>query len=139
MSINTKEIQQKLDRIYSKIPDFECKHCHECEAAIVWFKPEEINIRDYLKKHNMKYIQWTKEQFRRNKKKCPYLKNDRCSIYEVRPIVCRLQGTVDELPCKHNKKIKLSKKQVKEIKDEMDKLVKEMDSVGQIFGTKKYQ
>jgi Fe-S-cluster containining protein len=137
--ILTKEMREKLYKIYSKIPDFECKHCHECEGPIVWFLPEELLIRDYLKKHNMKYLKWTKEQFERNKSKCPYLKNDRCSIYPVRPIVCRLQGNISDLPCKNNKNGYISEKKLAEIKKDMEKLVKEMDSVGIIYGTKKYQ
>jgi len=137
--ISKEDIKEKLFKIYSKIPDFECRHCHECEGPIVWFLPEDILIREYLKKHDMKYLRWTKEQFKRNKSKCPYLKNDRCSIYPVRPIVCRLQGTVPDLPCKYNKKSLLSKKELTKIKYEMDQLVKEMDAVGIIFSTKRYQ
>jgi len=137
--IAEKEVEIRLNKIYSKIPNFDCKHCHKCEGPIIWFKPEEILIRNYLKKHNMKYKQWSKQQFERNKKKCPYLKNDRCSIYPVRPIVCRLQGNVSDLPCEHNKQGYLSKKQLNEIKKEMDELVKEMDAVGLIYSTKKYK
>lgn len=134
-----KDIIKRLNNIYSQIPSFECKHCHQCEGPIIWFKPEEINISDYLEKHNMKYRQWTKEQFERNNKKCPYLKNDRCSIYPVRPIVCRLQGTINDLPCKHNKEILLDKDELLNIKKEMDQLIKELDAIGIVYGTKKYK
>jgi len=30
--------------------------------------------------------------------------NNHCAVYEHRPMVCRLQGTVDRLPCPNNKK-----------------------------------
>ncbi len=30
---------------------------------------------------------------------CPYLKNGRCSIYPVRPMVCKLWGNGNEMPC----------------------------------------
>lgn len=30
---------------------------------------------------------------------CPFLSNNRCSIYSVRPIVCRVYGCFDELKC----------------------------------------
>ena len=137
--LNKQEIKKRLENIYSQIPSFDCKHCHKCEGPIVWFEPEEIMIRDFLKNHNMKYIKWTKEQFERNKNKCPYLKNDRCNIYEVRPIVCRFQGVVSDLPCKHNKDIIMSGEEVKKVKKEMEKLLKDMDAVGVIYSSKKYQ
>lgn len=30
---------------------------------------------------------------------CAFLRDGRCSIYDARPLVCRLLGTVHELPC----------------------------------------
>jgi Fe-S-cluster containining protein len=30
---------------------------------------------------------------------CPYLEDERCSVYEVRPLICRLWGVVDSMPC----------------------------------------
>ncbi len=33
---------------------------------------------------------------------CPYLTDDfACSIYPARPVICRLWGAVEELPCAH--------------------------------------
>ena len=137
--LNKNEIKKRLKEIYSQIPSFDCKHCHQCEGPIVWFEPEEIMIRDFLKNHNMKYIKWTKEQFERNKNKCPYLKNDRCSIYEVRPIVCRFQGVVPDLPCKYNKEIIMAKEDIAKVKKQMEFLLSDMDAIGVIYSTKKYQ
>jgi len=131
------EIKKRLDAIYAQIPDFECKHCHECSGPIVWFKPEEIIIRDYLKEHNIKYVKWTKEEFVKHKMQCPYQKNDRCNIYPVRPIVCRLQGNVPDLSCKHNSNL-MSKEQIDKVKSELDALVQELGGSGVIYGTRKY-
>jgi Fe-S-cluster containining protein len=30
---------------------------------------------------------------------CPYLENERCSVYEVRPMLCRLWGVVESMEC----------------------------------------
>ncbi len=30
---------------------------------------------------------------------CPYLKEGRCSIYPVRPTICRMWGAVESMPC----------------------------------------
>lgn len=33
------------------------------------------------------------------KKPCPFLKDARCSIYEIRPAICRLWGNTERLRC----------------------------------------
>lgn len=131
------KILEELEKIYSLIPDFQCRHCHECEGPIIWFKPEEIMIRDYLEKHRLEYIQWSKEEFERHKWKCPYLQDDRCSIYPVRPIVCRLQGNIPELPCRFNKNRLMSKRAFDKLKMEFEALVKESGGAGMIYSTRK--
>jgi Fe-S-cluster containining protein len=32
---------------------------------------------------------------------CPALVDNRCSVYEVRPLICRLWGAVESMPCGH--------------------------------------
>lgn len=32
---------------------------------------------------------------------CPALADDRCTVYEDRPLVCRLWGAVQSMPCPH--------------------------------------
>lgn len=32
---------------------------------------------------------------------CPALLNGRCSVYEDRPLICRLWGAVQSMPCPH--------------------------------------
>lgn len=32
---------------------------------------------------------------------CPALVDGRCSVYEVRPTICRLWGAADKMPCPH--------------------------------------
>lgn len=95
-------LREELESIYALIPSFTCQHCHECCGPIVWFKPEEENIRDHLRSHNLPYITWTAEEFISHNNRCPYLLDERCSIYPVRPLVCRLQGFHPDLPCKKN-------------------------------------
>jgi hypothetical protein len=52
--LRDKEIKERLNKIYAKIPDnFSCLHCHCCCGPIVWFKPEEIMIREYLEQNNL--------------------------------------------------------------------------------------
>jgi len=133
-----KKIIQRLVEIYVEIPTFECKHCHECDGPIIWFKPEEILIRDYLWKHNLDYIVWSTEEFKQHNMRCPYLQQERCSIYPVRPIVCRLQGTIVELPCPLSSHRYLPREQFDRIKHEFELLVRESGGMGVCYGTRKY-
>jgi len=132
------EIVKRLEEIYSQIPEFECRHCHKCCGPIVWFKPEEILIRDFMKDNNLEYIVWSTRQFEDNSMLCPYIKNDRCVIYPVRPIVCRLQGTVLDMLCKHNVKNVMSKGELYKIKMEFEKLLEETEGKSVFYGTRKY-
>ena len=131
------EVINRLEHIYVKIPNkFPCRHCHECCNSILWFKPEETLIKDYLKKHNIKYIICPTEQFDQLNMRCPFLKDDRCVIYSVRPIVCRLQGNIPELLCKYNKNRLMTKKQFNKIKREFDTLVKDVNGVGIFYSSR---
>ncbi len=133
------KIKCRLDEIYDQIPVFDCKHCHECTGPIVWFKPEEMMIREYLKRNLLEYIVWSREEFERHNWQCPYLKNDRCSIYPVRPIVCRLQGNITELPCKYNVGNYMSAEEFRRIKTQFDIVVRDVHGVGCVYGTRKLE
>ncbi len=134
----TLNVIDKLENIYSRIPAFDCKHCSECSGPILWFEPEEIFIRKYLGDNNIKRVVWTKEEFEKNDMKCPYLKDHRCSIYPVRPLVCRLQGVVPDLLCKKNKKQKnISKQELDIILEEFKKLILDIDGKDIFYSTKK--
>jgi Fe-S-cluster containining protein len=32
---------------------------------------------------------------------CPALRDGRCSVYEIRPTICRLWGATESMPCPH--------------------------------------
>ena len=130
-------IKKNLEKIYKKIPNFDCKHCHECCGPIVWFKSEEFLIKEYLQKNKLERITWTKKEFENNNMKCPYLKDNRCVIYPVRPIVCRLQGNISELPCKFNKNKYLSIKQIQKIKKNFNAYNNKFDGGLIFYSTRK--
>ena len=129
-------IIKSLEKIYSEIPDFKCQHCHKCCGPIIWFEPEEILIRDYLQRNNLKRIIWTTNEFKKNNMICPYLSNGRCKIYPVRPIVCRLQGNINELKCKSSNNVNLlSKTKLNSIRRKYYKLIEETDGLNYIYTT----
>jgi len=128
-------IKESLEKIYSKIPNFNCQCCHQCCGPIIWFKPEEILIREYLEKNKIKRVIWTKEEFKKNNIKCPYLINEKCIIYPVRPIVCRLQGNICELKCKslsNNDKL-MSAEELENIKKEFFQLIRSIDGMNTFY------
>ena len=130
------QIINSLKKIYSEIPNIECKHCHKCCGPIVWFEPEEIMIKEYLEKNNLKRVLWTTEEFKQNNMMCPYLSNDKCIIYPVRPIVCRLQGNIIELQCKSSVKVNLlSKSELDGIRKKFIELIKQSNGLNSIYST----
>jgi Fe-S-cluster containining protein len=84
-----KELHEDL---YGLIPDMTCPSgCSDC-CCVVRFSRYEVAQISTVRK-----IRAVLKRFRQaTTQKCPYLTEDnRCSIYQVRPFVCRLFGTAD--------------------------------------------
>ena len=129
---------KSLEKIYTSIQNFNCQHCHQCCGPVIWFEPEELMIRDYLEKNKIKRILWTIEEFEQNHMRCPYLVDDRCIIYPVRPIACRLQGNISELKCKSSNDYRLmSEKELNDIREEFVKLIKQTNGMNIFYSTLK--
>jgi len=86
----------------------------------------------------LNYICWNEEDFKKNNYKCPYLQKNKCIIYPVRPIVCRLQGVIKQLPCKYNKKNILSERELLEIKNTFNILLDKHNWKNCFYSTKRY-
>ena len=100
-----KRADAELMAIYAEIPDMlDCKGlCHDSCGPIPLTKREwqRLDMRGVQIPDAMKAVeeivatngQWS----------CPALVNNRCSVYEVRPLICRMYGTVDteHLRCVH--------------------------------------
>lgn len=106
----------QIEFLYSAIPDFDCKPgCFECCGPVPLhpWESERIGVEDSAT--------ITVEELKSIKKAfCQFLKNGKCSIYDHRPLMCRLYGTVENLRCPYGKRPEtlLTKKQA-------DKLMKE--------------
>lgn len=108
---------KRLESLYAKVPPFPCKeHCSECCGPIRWSDVEDTNIRNYLGERGMEYrsvriapgdILKAVTSGDYSGVTCPYVENDRCLIYPVRPLICRLQGVVEKMPCPHSKSEKM--------------------------------
>lgn len=93
-------VLRKLDAIYDQIPSINCKQlCGKTNCGPVrCTKIENRNIEDATGRG----LQFPFVQI--NDLTCPHLENGKdCSIYPVRPLICRLFGVVDvkEMRCPH--------------------------------------
>jgi|GEM_PF-572353 len=114
------EHDQSLETIYKEIPSGQCSGCGNCCAESVHiFYSEFLSIYDHLvhldkleetldRVKAFHVQEWSKAQ------KCIFLDSDnRCEIYPVRPLVCRLFGHKSKK--QHNKDYKLIKKRNKQV------------------------
>ena len=94
-------MNQKLEYIYNQIPVSVCPpDCGACCGILFPSLAELNNIKEWCSKHSVKYKDFNM-QVGLN---CSYLIEDkRCSIYPVRPFLCRLLGVCSTLPCPLNK------------------------------------
>lgn len=73
---------------------FLCNRCGNCCGTTYISSKEEKIISQYLKKNGLnqrKHISLLD--------KCPYFENNLCVIYPVRPLICRLMGITELMPC----------------------------------------
>lgn len=85
-----------IEDIYNLIPDFQCADgCRECcknFGVPSRTKVEDERVKAFLQKNSMK-------PGMAHGNTCPYLNETGCSIYPVRPLICRLYGTSPNYRC----------------------------------------
>jgi hypothetical protein len=75
----------KILDLYARIPAFDClKGCTACCGIVPFSKSEWTRVAEPKKGKGID---------------CPYVQDGRCSIYEDRPFMCRIFGTVESLLC----------------------------------------
>lgn len=101
----------KLDEIYARLPSVMCKGlCHD-SCGVVPIAPAEREAMAKFTGRKVKVMPdivinlHAKHRVLRPKDPsdltCPYLKQNRCSVHPVRPLVCRMYGVVTGMPCPH--------------------------------------
>src|SRR5215471_3974627 len=81
-----------LETIYAQVPSIACKGlCQDCCGPL-----------------GMSYLEWIRikraSPLRLAEAKhttCPLLKHGKCTVYALRPLICRLWGTTENMPCFH--------------------------------------
>lgn len=100
----------QLKKIYKRLPNIQCKGlCHN-QCTVI--KVSNIEREEICKKLNFDPFMTAKEtgidyfenvsRISPDKLKCPMLDvNNKCSIYENRPFICRVYGLSKRLKCEH--------------------------------------
>ena len=128
---NTAKLAQ-IDALLSALPTFQCKEgCADCCG------PVHLSRLEYMRciKASGRTAKDVKQQMQKNLKQgiytCPLLdaETNKCSVYAVRPAICRLFGVVEgELLCPHgyapDSSTLLSDKQSREILRKVEELGK---------------
>jgi Fe-S-cluster containining protein len=88
-----------ISRLYDEIPGFDCvPECSECCGPVPChdWEIENIGLKNAVSigTSGLKTISPTK---------CQFIEDGKCSIYDHRPLMCRLFGTVEALKCPHGK------------------------------------
>ncbi|MHA1662563.1 MAG: YkgJ family cysteine cluster protein [Candidatus Thorarchaeota archaeon] len=105
-----------LRKVKKEIPSFKgCQRCGQCCGQLKCHPFELEKIKSYLTRNNAWKVLKFKYKIQKviekdvpnNAKSCYFLVFDKdaktsCSIYNVRPIVCRMQGLKSNLRCPHN-------------------------------------
>jgi Fe-S-cluster containining protein len=85
-------ILRELDAFYARLPQIVCKgKCVQACGAIALTRFEADRIR--LKMHRK--IRFSSDVV------CSFLEDGRCSVYSLRPFICRLFGLTMNLSCPH--------------------------------------
>ncbi|WP_105530516.1 YkgJ family cysteine cluster protein [Solimicrobium silvestre] len=89
-------ISQKIKFYRKRIPSFECiPGCHDCCGPVTTssfemsFLPVKTDEEHDAALNNLS---------------CPHLASEGCSVYEDRPLICRMFGTTPKLLCPHGKR-----------------------------------
>ncbi len=78
-----------------------CKNCGAC-CGIIPASPAEIKaIKEFLGRHPGEKAHAVKNSMKHYK--CPFRddEQEKCVIYPVRPVLCRLMGVVNGMQCKN--------------------------------------
>ena len=106
----------ELQSLRDQVPDAGCKGlCQESCGPILWYRAENEAIIRASGPIRAGRADLT----------CPYLSSEgQCEIYQVRPMICRLWGSVKAMRCPHGCRPKrwLTNKEAYSLLDEADRL-----------------
>lgn len=86
----------EVDAMYAKLPELDCKGlCQECCGPIMMSRIEWVRIQESTGMPLEHFQKQAGETF-----VCPLLSPaGKCTVYEIRPLVCRLWGSTPKAKC----------------------------------------
>ena len=93
--------QPALEDVYDRIPEVSCKGlCQDSCGPIAMSVEEDRRIRELGTSippmtASLAAIERGEDYY------CPALVDGRCSVYDVRPTICRLWAATETMPCPH--------------------------------------
>jgi len=94
------DINKALDRIYRQVPDVGCKGL--CSAACTWIAMADVERDRIERRHGIRLEDRDVIEVAPGTFRCKALTQDqKCSVYADRPMICRLWGADESLPCPH--------------------------------------
>lgn len=95
----------KIDELLSGLPTFKCKEgCYDCCGPITLSRLESMRCIQASGRTENDLRQQKKNNLKQGKLDCPLIDTEtkKCTVYAVRPAICRLFGVVKgELLCPH--------------------------------------
>ncbi|WP_410499568.1 YkgJ family cysteine cluster protein [Chitinibacter sp. S2-10] len=89
------ETRDQLRYLRTQIPGFAClPGCHDCCGPVTASSEELSRLpRKTVAEHDAALAQYN----------CVHLGENGCTVYGERPLICRLFGTTERLPCPHGR------------------------------------
>jgi len=117
---------RKLEKLYAKIPEIECKGlCHPSCSIVPAAKIEIQRAKGRMGgKNPFSPVNAKMASENGTIPSCAALKDKRCSIYTARPAICRLYGVAEGLECHFGcvPKKKLSRQEANALIREIEQL-----------------
>jgi len=99
--------KRKLEAVYAEVPDVPCKKLCSNQCTMIPVTDIEMTMIKEASVRNFEFVRvpgnptLVMSPDPTHPTKCPALVGTRCSIYESRPLICRMYGAAEGLPCSH--------------------------------------
>lgn len=94
------DVPVQIRRVWDQVPSTNCKGLCVDSCGPISASPLEQRL---LAAHDIRLVdpiaELTGFVITGTANDCPALVDGRCSVYEIRPTVCRLWGAVEDMPC----------------------------------------